>query len=231
MDDTLLSPESLDWASFLSQLESPSTPGPVSTPKGLLSGTESFPGTTVSSDLDILGETGTAQFEQLERILGSQTVANHVDFTADPTVLSAEAYNVSKASSDAASLMVEPTEQLPPVRTPNAQQIPTKAAFEKSIEVTQLRKKYHEKYKERNRLAAGRSRQKQVDLIELLEAERREEERRRKALEEEIQHIQKELLAMKEELRHHIRISNCISMMSHGAHLQTLGFLAHDMMR
>lgn len=106
----------------------------------------------------------------------------------------------------------------------------TRPTFEKGAEVKRLRQKYHEKYKERNRLAAGKSRQKQVDLIALLEAERRDEERRRRVLEEEIQKIKKDLFAIKQEL-HHIRVSNCMGMMSQGARLQTLGLLAQDIFR
>ncbi|PYI01219.1 hypothetical protein BO78DRAFT_328118 [Aspergillus sclerotiicarbonarius CBS 121057] len=207
---------------------------------------------------DLSKEISMSQLDQLERILGSPTIANHVDFTApstdlgflaDPsmTLSSAELTELFRVPSDGASLMPETTPQPSAMKGPDVQSTspeeeaivdkvsltsgPAQAALAQSAEVKQLRKKYHEKYKERNRLAAGRSRQKQVDLIELLQAEQREEERRRQALEKEIAQIQKELEDMKQELQHHIRIANCMTIMSHGAHLQTLGLLAQDILR
>ena len=198
------------------------------------------------------------QFEQLERMLGSPTIANHVDFTtqstdlgflSDPniTLSSIELTELFSIPSDNASLMPEPSRQPSPLKAPdllttppatglndseaNPTSVPLGNSVEQSADVKQLRKKYHEKYKERNRVAAGKSRQKQVDLIELLQAEQREEERRRKALERELSQIHKELLDLKQELQHHIRIANCMTMMSHGAHMQTLGLLAQDMLR
>ncbi|GJP89749.1 bZIP transcription factor [Aspergillus niger] len=223
-------------------------------------GTGSPSGSDIISGNYMLGysadDANLSQFEQLEGLLGSPTVANHVDFgkeTADLAFLDDSGGILS--SVELAGMVSPPLDAVVPMpgitrasrsrpafSTPasrpglSSAKSPSLGAtspgsMDRSEEVKQLRKKYHEKYKERNRLAAGRSRQKQADLINLLQAEQQEEERRRKALELEIANMQKELVDMKQELQHHIRISNCMSIMSHGAHLQTLGLLAQDVLR
>ncbi|PWY90357.1 hypothetical protein BO94DRAFT_593114 [Aspergillus sclerotioniger CBS 115572] len=241
MEQTLISPELLDSSSFLPLSGADESQGMGPTP-----------GPRISSVNDL----SISQLDHLEQMLGSPTIANHVDFSAvstdlgflaDPNISlsSAEFTDLFSIPSDSASLIPEPSSQ-PSLKSPdiqttppeglnhdtaNLRSAPSRTSFEQSTDVKQLRKKYHEKYKERNRLAAGKSRQKQADLIELLQAEQREEERRRKALEKEIAQMQKDLVDMKQELQHHIRVANCMTMMSHGAHMQTLGFLAQDMLR
>ncbi|PYH92275.1 hypothetical protein BO71DRAFT_411132 [Aspergillus ellipticus CBS 707.79] len=231
MTDTPFPSGSLDWSSLLTTLDSEGSTWSDAIPLDTMDGTSEIPHNTVVSE-----------FEQLERTLGSQTIANHVDLTADsiiasPSRLSGLPSDPTSTLSDLKAQPVPPSLISPPTESGSSQSdannasLPTPPLFEKGIEVQQLRRRYHEKYKERNRSAATKSRQKQVDPIELIEAEREEEERRRKALTAEVQQLQKELLAIRQELQQHMRLASCMTMMSHGAHLQTLGLLAHDVLR
>nr|UVI58159.1 bZIP transcription factor [Aspergillus muricatus] len=231
MDDTLLSTEiPSDWTDMLSQLDGSTPQFDTLTPRAF---EQDGPFTTSLGQPNGLSyQTTMSQFDELDRSLGLHSSGAGND-TSDPSTFSSNAQDTSCLRPNTASTNQEQSdtsaqpslaEAQPPSNEP-------RGTFEKSVEVKQLRQKYHEKYKERNRLAAGKSRQKQVDLIALLEAERRDEERRRQALEGEIQQIQKELYAIKQELHSHIRVSNCINMMSQGARLQTLGLLAQDILR
>lgn len=174
-----------------------------------------------------------SHFEELNQILGLQSIGAD-NITPDPSTFLSDPRGFKLPSDTTSSPTYQnqfDTSAQPSSTEACSPSSEPPSALEKSDEVKQLRRKYHEKYKERNRLAASKSRQKQVDLIALLEAERGDEERRRQALEYEIQQIQRDLHAIKQELHNHIRVSNCINMMSQGARLQTFGLLAQDILR
>ncbi|KAI9036139.1 uncharacterized protein KD926_002280 [Aspergillus affinis] len=238
MDDIRLSADlPVDWTDMLSQLDASgnaSVAQPSSmAPRGAFEPNVSATPLARNND-HFLHQPSMSELDDLDRILGlpssgasSGTPGPHTLFS-DPHDL----FTLPRKTTSSTTNQEETDAAAQPssagAHSPSGEPRPT---FEKSTEVKQRRQKYHEKYKERNRLAAGKSRQKQVDLIALLEAERSDEERRRRALEDEIQKIQKDLYAIKQELLHHIRMSNCISMMSQGARLQTLGLLAQDIFR
>ncbi|EDU45979.1 BZIP transcription factor protein [Pyrenophora tritici-repentis] len=83
-------------------------------------------------------------------------------------------------------------------------------SMQPSKEVKQLREKYHGKYKERNRQAAAKSRRKHEDLVSLLEAEQRDEQRRREIIELQLSNLKLEVSQLREELRLHIQLSGYI---------------------
>nr|UVI57905.1 bZIP transcription factor [Aspergillus pulvericola] len=238
MDDIRLSADlPVDWTDMLSQLDASgdaSVAQPVSmAPRGAfeLSGVSATP--LARNNDHFQYQPSVSELNNLDRILGlpssgadSGTPGPHTLFSDPHDLFTLPPITPPTANLDETGAAAQPDSA--EAQSSSGEPQPT---FEKSAEVKQLRQKYHEKYKERNRLAAGKSRQKQVDLIALLEAERRDEERRRRALEHEIQKIQKDLYAMKQELLHHIRVSNCMNMMSQGARLQTLGLLAQDILR
>ncbi|PLB50019.1 hypothetical protein P170DRAFT_473593 [Aspergillus steynii IBT 23096] len=238
MDDIRLSTDlPVDWTDMLSQLDGN---GNVSvaqvdsnTPRGAFESNGLSATTIENSNNHFSYQNTVPDLNELDRILGLQ--AGGADnatpapaLFADPQDLFSLPPNTTPSTTNQGQMDTSAQPSSAEAHSPSSEPQPT---FEKSVEVKQLRQKYHEKYKERNRLAAGKSRQKQVDLIALLEAERRDEERRRRALEDEIRQIQKELYAIKQELLHHIRVSNCINVMSQGARLQTLGLLAQDILR
>nr|AUS29497.1 bZIP transcription factor [Aspergillus westerdijkiae] len=238
MDDTLLSTDLPgDWTDMLAHFdgnESGSTAQFESMiSRGAFKSNDSFETPLGQTNEQFSQSTTMSQFDELDRILGVQPVGAGNDapgLSTLPTDRAQDSFSLPLTSSttdqEQSDTSAKPNSA--EAHSPYSEPHPT---LEKSVEVKQLRQKYHEKYKERNRLAAGKSRQKQVDLIALLEAERRDEERRRRALEDEIRKIQKDLLAIKQELHSHIRLSNCINMMSQGARLQTLGLLAQDILR
>ncbi|KAI9040575.1 bZIP transcription factor [Aspergillus affinis] len=237
MDDTLFSTDLPgDWTEMLAQFDGSGTGSTtqfesMTSRKGFESN-NSFVTQSGQASEQFSYQTTTSQFHESDRIHGVQCLdagndepdlptlsSNHQDLFSLPITLSTRDQEQPDTSTQPSL-----AEAHSPFSEPHA-------TFGKSVEVKQLRQKYHEKYKERNRLAAGKSRQKQVDLIALLEAKRLDEERRRRELEDEIRKIQKDLLAIKEELHNHIRVSNYINMMSQGTRLQTLGLLAQGILR
>nr|UVI58155.1 bZIP transcription factor [Aspergillus roseoglobulosus] len=239
MDDTLLSADLPgDWTDMVSQLQANGADSTAHfdsmTPRGAVPSNDLFVSPPGQQNDEFSYQATISQFDELDRILGLQSIATNNN-PPDPSALFSDPNDLFRLPSNTTSPTTHKnqsdTSGQPSSAEAHSPSSEPPATFEKSEEVKQLRRKYHEKYKERNRLAAGKSRQKQVDLIALLEAERRDEERRRRALEDEIQQIQRDLYAIKQELHNHIRVSNCINMMSQGARLQTLGLLAQDILR
>ncbi|QLI69901.1 Ochratoxin biosynthesis cluster transcription factor ota4 [Metarhizium brunneum] len=87
-------------------------------------------------------------------------------------------------------------------------------AHESSSDTQRFRDRTPAKYRERNRLAAARSRQKQADLIQLLEEEKRDEDRRRRVIEADLSSLKTEVTKLREEIRLHIRLSKYLAVTS-----------------